>query len=208
MKQKLDISIPRRERKKAATREHIVKVAMDLFKKEGIAATTMEQIAEVADIAKGTLYNYFPEKDAIVAANTEAVIADFTQGLRQQINFTHNGRQSIQSIFEHFLKKGLQHKAHFKTYIAYRMSQMVNQKKSTGFVSSLEEVLCQIIHAAQVRGEIRPELPAQGLAHNLEITLLMHCLRQIQQDSVQLDISDAVDLFFQGAGKAYRPAEE
>ena len=39
---------------------------MSAFKTRGFEATTMEQIAADADIAKGTLYNYFPVKEAII----------------------------------------------------------------------------------------------------------------------------------------------
>lgn len=47
-------------RKKEKTRQVIITTAMNLFIQNGYEATTMEQIAEMADIAKGTLYNYFP----------------------------------------------------------------------------------------------------------------------------------------------------
>lgn len=41
--------------------------AMALIRAYGFEETTMEQIAEEADIAKGTLYNYFPAKEAIIS---------------------------------------------------------------------------------------------------------------------------------------------
>ena len=56
----------RTERKKEETRQKVIGVALQLFRQNGLEATTMEQIAEVADIAKGTLYNYFPAKEAII----------------------------------------------------------------------------------------------------------------------------------------------
>jgi AcrR family transcriptional regulator len=39
---------------------------MDLFRKQGFESTTADQIAEEADVSKGTLYNYFPSKEAIL----------------------------------------------------------------------------------------------------------------------------------------------
>ena len=55
-------------RKKERTTQAIIKAAVALFQEQGIDATTMEQIAEEADVAKGTLYNYFPVKEAIISA--------------------------------------------------------------------------------------------------------------------------------------------
>ena len=56
----------RMERKKRKTRQKIVIVAMDLIQRQGFDSTTMEQIAVEADIARKTLYNHFPVKEAIV----------------------------------------------------------------------------------------------------------------------------------------------
>ncbi len=53
---------------KNATRERIVKVAVELFKSGGFEATTTRDIANSAEIATGTLFNYFDTKESIVAA--------------------------------------------------------------------------------------------------------------------------------------------
>ena len=57
----------RRERQFAARWEQIVKAAADLFAAKGFHRTTTKEIAEAADIAEGTLYNYFDSKDDILA---------------------------------------------------------------------------------------------------------------------------------------------
>lgn len=55
-----------REKKVARTREHIVDVAIDLFIAQGYDQTTMEQIAETADVGPSTLYRYFSSKDLLI----------------------------------------------------------------------------------------------------------------------------------------------
>src|SRR6476620_103945 len=52
---------------KAATRERILQTARKLFTDNGFEATTTRDIAQAADIATGTLFNYFPTKEAVVA---------------------------------------------------------------------------------------------------------------------------------------------
>jgi AcrR family transcriptional regulator len=52
--------------KAARTREHIVDVAIELFIAQGYDQTTMEQIAERAEVAPSTLYRYFTSKDLLV----------------------------------------------------------------------------------------------------------------------------------------------
>jgi AcrR family transcriptional regulator len=55
----------RRDREKEARRESILAAARELFWERGFAATTMPLIAEAAELAPGTLYLYFPSKDAL-----------------------------------------------------------------------------------------------------------------------------------------------
>ena len=61
-----DVALGRRERKKEETKRRIFETAIKLFADKGFQATTVDEIAEAADVAKGTFFNYFPRKEAIV----------------------------------------------------------------------------------------------------------------------------------------------
>jgi AcrR family transcriptional regulator len=55
-----------RERKKAKTRAGIQQHALRLFCQQGYAATTVEQIAEAAEVSPSTFFRYFPTKEDVV----------------------------------------------------------------------------------------------------------------------------------------------
>jgi AcrR family transcriptional regulator len=55
-----------RERKKARTRAAIQQHALRLFREQGYAATTVDQIAAAAEISPSTFFRYFPTKEATV----------------------------------------------------------------------------------------------------------------------------------------------
>jgi len=55
----------RRSREKAFRKKVILKAAKQLFFKKGFSAATMEQIAEKAELSKGTLYLYFKSKEEL-----------------------------------------------------------------------------------------------------------------------------------------------
>lgn len=61
-----------RERKKLETRQHIADVAARLFAEHGFEQVTVDQVAEAADVAKKTVFNYFPTKEDLVFDRTEA----------------------------------------------------------------------------------------------------------------------------------------
>lgn len=54
-----------------ATVEAILVAATQVFRRQGYAATTTDRIAERAGVSVGSLYQYFPNKDAILVALTE-----------------------------------------------------------------------------------------------------------------------------------------
>lgn len=58
-----------RERKKARTRAAIRDQAMRLFDEQGYAATTVDQIAEAAEVSQSTFFRYFPTKEDVVLAD-------------------------------------------------------------------------------------------------------------------------------------------
>jgi AcrR family transcriptional regulator len=82
-----------RETSKARTRERVLAEAERLFRERGYAATSLEQIAEAADVTKGAIYGHFSSKEdlllsAIEAAPTPdygAVLNDLSRPLRERL---------------------------------------------------------------------------------------------------------------------------
>ena len=60
----------RREREKDARREEIISAAESVFLKKGLAEATMDEIAEKAELSKGTLYLYYKSKEDLYLAVT------------------------------------------------------------------------------------------------------------------------------------------
>jgi len=63
-----------RARKKQRTRQAIVEAATSLFAERGYAETTLAEVAEEAEVALSTIFNYFPGKLDIVFAVLDALI--------------------------------------------------------------------------------------------------------------------------------------
>jgi len=65
----------RADRRRAETRARLLTAARELFAEQGVGATRTGEITERADVAAGSLYNHFADKDEIV----EALLAEIAE---------------------------------------------------------------------------------------------------------------------------------
>jgi AcrR family transcriptional regulator len=74
------VTASRREREKAQRREDILQAARDVFFERGIHHATVDEVAEQAEVSKGTVYLYFDTKETILAhlllEGLEKLVAD------------------------------------------------------------------------------------------------------------------------------------
>ena len=61
-----------RQDAKALTRERILEQAQRLFRERGYAATSLEQVAEAAQVTKGAIYGHFSSKEDLLLSAVEA----------------------------------------------------------------------------------------------------------------------------------------
>lgn len=67
---------PARRRRKDARPQELLDAALDLFIDKGLAATRSEDVARRAGVSKGTLYLYYPSKDALFKAVVRHYLAE------------------------------------------------------------------------------------------------------------------------------------
>src|SRR5262245_23135579 len=60
----MDRSLPLRERKKRRTRRALADAALRMFTDKGFDATTVDELADEAEISKSTFFRFFPAKEA------------------------------------------------------------------------------------------------------------------------------------------------
>jgi len=76
----------RKKREKEQRKQSILDSAHQLFVEKGIEKTTMSDIAEASELAKGTLYLYFKSKNEIILTFYLIKLQDFKKYLEDNIN--------------------------------------------------------------------------------------------------------------------------
>jgi AcrR family transcriptional regulator len=151
--------LPRRERKKAATRERIIATAIAMFSRRGIDGPTVDEIAEAADVGKGTIYNYFETKEHIVVA----FMIDLERKIQVRALRLATSEGSLESILAAFLKFQFRLKAPYLEFVRVFLAQMYGHRES--FLPYIEELqtiidppLLKLFQTLQERGMIRKSI--------------------------------------------------
>jgi AcrR family transcriptional regulator len=199
---KTPVAKSRRARKKEETREKIIAVAMASFRQHGYAATTMEQIAAEADIAKGTLYNYFPAKEAIVSEYIRRSFRAKNQLRLAQLRQQPDSRARLIHLFSELLTGVQLQKELFAPYLLYRMQKLVSLQPEERDKSGLHRLALAVIALGQEEGDIRSDIPRAMLEELFEFAFI-EAVKQFyaagDRFDLQTTVATCVDLFLHGA---------
>ncbi len=190
----------RRDRKRQQTAERLVDIAFDLFASHGYEQVTMEQIAAAADVAKGTLYNHFPVKEALLQHRFHAELADAMPTLFEELAALPHCVDRLHAFLRTTAKFSERYRAYMAPYLHYRLSQPVETMGQENR-SGLDQIYAHLLAQGQAAGEIAPERPTQQLAAYLQFMHLCTILRwlRVPDISLEAEFDTMLDLFLNGA---------
>jgi AcrR family transcriptional regulator len=191
------------DRRRQKTRQAVIAAAMRLFRRDGFDAVTMEQIAEAADIAKGTLYNHFPVKEAIVAAflDQESLAKNAERVVRMRA--LRDTRARLAASLAELIDAVRAQPVIFEKYFTYRTRQMISLRRDANQVSGLRMLEDEIIRLGQEHGELRRDLPLELLEALFEFAFIIVAQRYYEAPKAfdaARTIRQCVELFMNGAG--------
>jgi len=76
-------NLTRKERERLLKRFEILDTAANLFAEKGYDKTKLEDIAEAAEFGKGTIYNYFENKEKIYVEIIDRITDDYLLELKK-----------------------------------------------------------------------------------------------------------------------------
>ncbi|AGK99815.1 TetR/AcrR family transcriptional regulator [Desulfoscipio gibsoniae] len=190
------------ERRKEQTRDTIISTALELFGKQGIESTSMEQIAEESDIAKATLYKYFPNKEAIAAAYMQEAVREKMAEMDRLITENADTRSRLLALLTMISEWNEENRDIVKLHASARFQDLLSGHIDNNRLSGFEYALTRIFKVGQDNGELRQDLSAQKLALYYKAMYLVPfggwLLDQGSSD-LESSLAESVDLFLGGA---------
>jgi AcrR family transcriptional regulator len=95
-REKTEHQLSRQDRRTRATRRRLLKAARELFAEKGMDLTTIDDITQRADLAKGTFYYHFSDKNEVI----EELIRQVMDGLVQLMNDRCREAKDLTTLLE------------------------------------------------------------------------------------------------------------
>lgn len=165
----------RRERKRQQTADHLAATAFELFEAHGYDAVAMEQIAAAADVAKATLYNYFPVKEALLVHRFRREIADGMAALGGELARRRGFAARMRFLLEASAKWNESWREYLPHYLRFRMAEIdpgVHRAAGGAHASGIAPLFDMLIREGQQSGELRANHDPVELARMFEYMCL------------------------------------
>lgn len=118
--------LERKEREREQRRLDILESARQVFLKHGLTNTTMDRIASEAELAKGTLYLYFRNRDellmALVAQEMESLVSELEQVVQSRLR---PDRKLLRGV-DVFYRFATEHELFYQVMTQVNLQQMVD----------------------------------------------------------------------------------
>jgi AcrR family transcriptional regulator len=104
----------RRSREKVARRDAILQAAKGVFAEKGLLASTIDEVAERAEVAKGTIYLYFKSKDEMLAALLDEGLALVAQRFGEAIDLSLPADENLRRLCDAYCRLYREEPHYFK----------------------------------------------------------------------------------------------
>lgn len=159
--------VPLRERNKQRVKERIISAASELFKIRGYHPTTMDDIAEKAEISRATLFNYFPSKETLLLPWGQEILELTIQPrLSAYLGTRPTTVQAFQFLFT-LMSENIRAFPDVIGAFTREASKSLNTQNPTHTVSvafGIQEVFIQVLRYGQERSEVRMDIPMEDMA--------------------------------------------
>lgn len=149
--------LSRRESKKKKTQTLLLDAARQLFAEKGVAGTTIDEIADRADVARGTFFNYFPNKDAVLQALWLAQLEKLDLTIRQQLSMKLSTGDRILNLFQAFALAAAEHGAYLRAVTSELERDGNTLELSRHRTECFHETLTPLIDAGRAQGDVRTD---------------------------------------------------
>lgn len=194
--------LSRKERDKLRNKEAILEAAVHLFAQKGFVETKLEDVAALAEFGKGTLYNYFKNKDDLLLSAFDYAVENVLNFLYEQLASVEDPLDRIRLIansqFNYYREN-----TDFMNVITSNHQVLMNHARSQAVFDRFQDLKKLVViemQAAIDAGHLRPGKAAHYASY---LSGMIHSqVRSCNSGEMKMDdisADEIIDIFLNGA---------
>jgi len=185
-----ELELTRRERKKDETKRKIFLAAVKLFRDKGFDATTVDEITERADVAKGTFFNYFPRKEAVLGYLSEVRLAEAEHRSDAILEAKQPIREKILALYTDVASAYEEDRELSRYALMESMRRMFQGSHEVH--QRWHDLLVRVIEQGQATGEIRREVNPHRAEHVLGAVYMGSLFMWLECTRADFNLTDEI----------------
>ncbi len=189
-----------REKQKRDRRQRIFDAAMELFAEHGFQQTTVLAIARAARVSRGTVFNYYPYKEAILLEHFANELAAMRRRIQPDV-MTESPIDSLYRIF-HELADFVEANHHLVLPLAYELLNPDPERSRLAYQAlPLATIIREQLSRASRGGLVRRDYSRERLSRTVANTFFLTALQWAayrHDRSIHSELETALKLMLEG----------
>ena len=184
--------------------EAISDAALKVFRERGYNKTRMVDIAQMAAMGKGTLYEYFKDKGDILRFAFDQYFSVFSEGVLKAMKEKTKPSEKILSLIDFALRHAAEWEDHCAIYVDYFGAARSEERRRfslSSIYAEMKDILEDLIKQAQAAGEIDEQFDPDAVAElllSIYDGIILHEIFVGQRINMDLTRKTAMSLITQG----------
>jgi TetR/AcrR family fatty acid metabolism transcriptional regulator len=188
--------------KKDIKRQQIIQAAIEVFDKSSFQNASISEIAQKANVAEGTIYQYFKNKEDLFFSIPAQRTEEFCEEFDLHLQGIHDAVNKIRKLIWYYLYFFKMNPVYARTLmLEMRVSRPFIASKTYGTIKEFAGKVLQIIKDGQEEGRIRKDVDAY-LIRQLILGVLEHRVTRWLLKDEKYDLiehyEEVCDLIFNG----------
>ncbi|MCP3776655.1 TetR/AcrR family transcriptional regulator [Paenibacillus sp. MZ04-78.2] len=152
-----------RASRKQELKERIFTQAVKLFKEKGFDNVTVEEITQACGIAKGTFYNYFPKKEAVLLHLAESQLKSVHESIQRNENMP-DLKQQLLLLFSDLFRRYAEQPDMIRLVVSEMMRADMFIHAEIRILERFRQALAALLEDAKNKGQLTTQAASEDIA--------------------------------------------
>ncbi len=191
-----------RDHQKKRRRERIFKAALALFREKGFQKTTANDIARMAHVSRGTFFNYFPYKEAVLLDYGSQLLAGLKEEARRRLAQGKPPLEVLKWLWEELAQGTMREKDLFMPLFYELLNPDPLRARAAFEALPLGDLLAELLAPLRKEGRVRQDLSLERMGRTLADLYFLTALRwaaYTPEKDLKGEMDKTLALFLEGA---------